>query len=62
MVAANLVDPDPHHAATMVRFALRARQEAAMVPRPDADDGSTLTLRIGEVWKGAYTRMKVVFP
>ena len=47
-VAANLVKPDPHHAATMVRFALRARQEAAKVPRPDTNDGSTLSLRIGK--------------
>ena len=47
MVASNLVDPDPHHAATMVRFALRAQEEAAKVPRPDAEDGSMLTLRIG---------------
>ena len=48
MCAANLVDPDPYHAATMVRFALRAQEEAAKVPRPDTDDGSTLSLRIGE--------------
>ena len=48
MVAANLVKPDPHHAATMIRFALRVQQEAAKVPRPDVDDGSTLTLRIGK--------------
>ena len=47
-MAANLVKPDPHHAATMVRFALRARQEAAKVPQPDRNDGSTLSLRIGK--------------
>ena len=46
-VAANLVGLDNHHAATMVRFAIRARQEAAKVRRPDVDDGSTLKLRIG---------------
>ena len=43
-----MVDPDPQHAATMVRFALRAQEEAAMVPRPDVDDGSMLSLRIGK--------------
>ena len=48
MVAANLVEPDPQHAATLVRFALRAQEEAAKVPRPDVDDGSTLSLRIGK--------------
>lgn len=35
VVAANLMTPDPEHAATMVRFALRAQEEAAKVPRPD---------------------------
>ena len=35
VVAANLMIPDPQHAATMVRFALRAQEEAAKVPRPD---------------------------
>ena len=48
LVAANLFEPDPQHAATMARFALRARQEAAKVPRPDTDDGSTLQMRMGE--------------
>ena len=48
MAVTNLVDPDPYHAATMVRFALRAQEEAAKVPRPDTDDGSMLSLRIGE--------------
>ena len=47
MVAANLFVHDPQHAATMVRFALRAQEEAAKVPRPDVDDGSTLQIRIG---------------
>ena len=48
IVAANLVERDRHHAATMVRFALRAQQEAAKVPRPDAEDGSPLQMRVGE--------------
>ena len=48
MAVTNLVEPDLHHAATMVRFALRAQEEAAKVPTPGADDGSTLRLRIGE--------------
>ena len=48
MAVTNLVDPDPHHAATMIRFALRAQEEAAKVPQPGVDDGSTLELRIGE--------------
>ena len=48
MAVTNLVEPDQHHAATMVRFALRAQEEAAKVPTPGADDGSTLRLRIGE--------------
>ena len=48
MAVTNLVDPDPHHAATMVRFALRAQEEAAKVPQPGVNDGSTLKLRIGE--------------
>ncbi|GAX81434.1 hypothetical protein CEUSTIGMA_g8864.t1 [Chlamydomonas eustigma] len=47
MVAANLVTFDAHHAATMVRFALRVQQEAAKVLRPDCSDGSTLQLRMG---------------
>ena len=50
IVAANLLTSDPGHAATVVRFALRAQQEAAKVPRPDMDDGSTLQMRIGE-WR-----------
>ena len=48
VMAANLLTPDPDHAATVVRFALRAQQEAAKVLQPDADDGSTLQMRIGE--------------
>ena len=48
MAVTNLVDPDPHHAATMIRFAQRAQEEAAKVPQPGMDDGSTLKLRIGE--------------
>ena len=48
MAVTNLVEPDPLHAATMVRFALRAQEEAAKVPTPGADDGSTLRLRVGE--------------
>ena len=46
-----MVEKDPDHAATMVRFALRAQQEVAKVPRPDADDGSTLQMRMGEIMK-----------
>ena len=46
IVAGNLFDPDLQHAATMVRFALRAREEAAKVPRPDVD-GLTVQLRMG---------------
>ena len=48
MAVTNLVEPDPQHAATMVRFALRAQEEAAKVPTPGVDDGSTLRLRIGK--------------
>ena len=48
VMAANLLVPDPDHAATVTRFALRAQQEAAKVLRPDVDDGSTLQMRIGE--------------
>lgn len=48
MVASNLFVKDPQHAATMVRFAKRAQEEAAKVPRPDVGDGSTLEMRIGE--------------
>jgi hypothetical protein len=48
MVAGNLVTYDSKHAATVIRFAMRAQQEASKVPRPDMDDGSTLQLRIGE--------------
>ena len=48
MAVTNLVDPDPHHAATMVRFALRAQEEAAKVPQPGVDYGSSLRLRVGE--------------
>ena len=47
-MAANLLSPDPNHAANVVRFALRAQEEAAKVLRPDLDDGSTLQIRIGE--------------
>ena len=54
VVAANLVDPDPQHAATMVRFALRAQEEAAKVPRPDVRHDmsgrpvESLMMRVGE--------------
>ena len=49
MVAANLFKPlSEAHAATMIRFAIRAQAEAAKVPRPDLDDGSTLQMRIGK--------------
>ena len=46
---ANAVGRDPHHAATVVRFALRAQEEVSKVLRPDLDDGCTpLQMRIGE--------------
>ena len=48
IVAANLFEPDPCHAATILRFALRAQEEAAKVARPDAQDGSSVLMRIGE--------------
>ena len=48
MVAGNLTSLDGQHAATVLRFALRAQQEAAKVLRPDRDDGAALQLRIGE--------------
>ena len=41
-VTANLVEPDPQHAATMVRLALRVRQAAAQLRRSDINDRSTL--------------------
>ena len=47
MVASNLSVKDPQHAATMIKFALRSQEEAAKVPRPDTDDGSTLQMRVG---------------
>ena len=47
MVAANLFKVNQNHAAMMIKFALRAQEEAAKVPRPDVDDGSTLQMRIG---------------
>ncbi|GAX81331.1 hypothetical protein CEUSTIGMA_g8762.t1 [Chlamydomonas eustigma] len=47
MVAANLVVEDSQHAASMVRFAIRAQEEAGKVLRPDVDDGSNIQLRIG---------------
>ena len=52
MCATNLTPRDPDHAATMVRFALRAQEEAAKVLRPDLKDGSTLQLRIGAQARG----------
>ena len=58
MVCANLTGDDPQHAATMIRFALRAQEAAALVPRPDivgpggSDDGG-LKMRIGEIIIGA---------
>ena len=52
ILAANLLSPDANHAATAVRFALRAQEEAGKVPRPDLSDGSTLQMRIGEeTWR-----------
>ena len=48
MVAANLFTKDKGHAASAIRFAIRAQEEASKVPRPDVDDGSTLQMRIGE--------------
>ena len=48
MVCGNLTKDDPQHAAAMIRFAMRAQEAAAMVPCPDATDGSTLKMRIGE--------------
>ena len=51
MVASNLTVRDPKHAATMIRFAIRAQEEASKVPRPDAA-GSTLVMRIGESYDG----------
>ena len=36
------------HSSSQVRFALRAREEAAKVPRPDVEDGSVLQMRVGE--------------
>lgn len=55
-MAANLLVPDPGHAATAVRFALRAQEEAAKVPRPDVQDGSTLQMRIGEASRFSAVR------
>lgn len=49
VVAGNLVCHDRNHAATILRFALRAQQEAARVPRPDVKDGTPVQLRIGEL-------------
>ena len=48
IVASNLHTSDPQHAVTMIRFALRAQEEVAKVPRPDKDDGSALQMRVGE--------------
>ena len=57
VVAANLVDPDPQHAANVVRFALKAQEEAGKVPRPDCSSRSDsgggvqmegLQMRVGE--------------
>ncbi|GAX82129.1 hypothetical protein CEUSTIGMA_g9557.t1 [Chlamydomonas eustigma] len=47
MVASNLLQADPQHAATMIRFAVRAHEEASKVLRPDKVDGSTLLMRCG---------------
>ena len=49
MVASNLTVKHPEHAAEMIRFALRAQEEASKVPCPDATDGSCLKMRIGEI-------------
>ncbi|KAG1665167.1 hypothetical protein FOA52_005548 [Chlamydomonas sp. UWO 241] len=46
MCAANLLQRDPEHAATMIRFALRAQEEAAKVPTPTGD-GTMLQMRCG---------------
>ena len=46
-MTANLLSKDDRHAAMMVRFAIRAQEEASKVLRPDVDDGSTLQMRIG---------------
>ncbi|KAG1665164.1 hypothetical protein FOA52_005545 [Chlamydomonas sp. UWO 241] len=46
MCAANLLQRDPEHAATMIRFALRAQEEAAKVPTPTGD-GTMLKMRCG---------------
>ena len=56
MVAGNLTSFDGQHAATVLRFALRAQQEAAKVLRPDRDDGAALQLRIGESGCGGQSR------
>ena len=47
MVASNLIAKQADHAAEMIRFALRAQEEASKVPCPDATDGSCLKMRIG---------------
>ena len=54
-MAANLVTKTKGHAAAMIRFALRAQEEAAKVPRPDLDDGATLQMRIGALGDGRGT-------
>ncbi|KAG1668075.1 hypothetical protein FOA52_010485 [Chlamydomonas sp. UWO 241] len=46
MCAANLLQRDPEHAATMIQFALRAQEEAAKVPTPTGD-GTMLQMRCG---------------
>ena len=48
MVAANLTGEYPSHAASTILFALRAQEEAAKVPCPDATDGTCLKMRIGK--------------
>lgn len=45
VVAANLINDDPVHALTAVRFALRAQQEASQVREPGS--GKPLQMRIG---------------
>ena len=55
VAATNLMSQDPAHAASMVRFALRAQEEAAKVPEPGTADGSTLQLRIGEGIVAAFS-------
>ena len=49
-MVANLNVKDEQHAANMIRFAIRAHEEASKVPSPDKDDGTTLQMRVGK-WR-----------